>query len=74
MRSRGDPAQLQPESHTGTLQVLPGFFFFIFIFSRSGGRRLTFIPVRRDQTGLVLYLLVMDFLKGIAGFAGRQML
>lgn len=70
MRSRGDPAQLQPESHTGTLQVFPGFFFFL---SRSGGRRLTFIPVRRDQTGLVLYRLFMDFLKGTAGFAGRQM-
>lgn len=26
MRSRGDPAQLQPQSHTGTLQVTLNFF------------------------------------------------
>lgn len=35
MRSRGDPAQLQPKSHTGTLQVFPGFFFFLY-FSKWG--------------------------------------
>ncbi|KAG7237132.1 hypothetical protein INR49_032773 [Caranx melampygus] len=31
-------------------------------------------PIGSDRGGIVLYLLLMDFLKGIAGFAGRHML
>lgn len=38
MRSRGDPAQLQPGSHTGTLQVFPGFWGTpIYVFFRCDG-------------------------------------
>ena len=74
MRSRCDPAQLQPRSRTGTLQVAFSSVFF----SKGGGETPScdFLRCEEKATGeeYVLYPLVMDFLKGIAGFAGRHML
>lgn len=44
MRSRGDPSQLQPQSHTGTLQVA---FSSIFFFFPKGEIRVQFL--RRER-------------------------
>lgn len=79
MRSRCDPAQLPAASkpHRDPAGcVFQCFFFFFFLERGEKTPSCDFLRWEKKASGeeYVLYRLVMDFLKGIAGFAGRHML